>query len=339
MRTVSVSASGRYDIQLGRGIFASLGSAVRAVARGNRVMVVTDDNVAPLYLAAAEQSLSEAGFSVGHTILEAGEKSKCFAAYQALCELLAAERYSRKDLLIALGGGVVGDLVGFVAATYLRGIDYVQVPTTLLAVLDSSVGGKTAIDLAAGKNLVGAFWQPKLVLADLALLETLPEREWQSGRGEAVKYALLSRPIYEHFCRNGYDEAFYAMCIAYKRDIVEADEREDGKRKYLNLGHTVGHAVEALSGFTLAHGLCVAKGLAAAAEIGARAGVLTADRAEIMRLLSAFDLSVPYLKKDLLSYIARDKKAEGDTVDFVLLKRIGEPVIVKKTLAEWEALL
>ncbi len=339
MRTVSVSASGRYDIKLGKGILPSLGSAVRTVARSNRVMIVTDGNVAPLYLSVAKKSLSEAGFSVGHMVLEPGEKSKCFAVYQSLCEYLAAERYSRKDLLIALGGGVVGDLVGFVAATYLRGIDYVQVPTTLLAVLDSSVGGKTAIDIAAGKNLVGAFWQPRLVWADLDLLETLPEREWLSGKGEAVKYALLSRPIYEHFCRYGYNEAFYAMCIAYKRDIVEADERESGERKLLNLGHTVGHAVEALSDFALPHGLCVAKGLAAVAEISARAGLLTEERAEIARLLSPFDVSVPYLKKDLFAFIARDKKADGDAVDFVLLKKIGEPVIVRKNVAEWEKLL
>ena len=177
------------------------------------------------------------------------------------------------------------------------------------------------------------------MIADTDLLSTLPARELTGGRGEAVKYALLDREIYRYFSAHGFDETFYAMCIAYKRDIVEADERESGCRKFLNLGHTVGHAVELLSGFTESHGACVAKGLSFAAELSEKLGILESGREEIRSLLSSFDLSVPYLKRDLIAAIAHDKKADGEAVEFVLLREIGAPVLVKKRLDEWEKLL
>lgn len=339
MKSITVNASGRYEIRLGAGILPSLGTVAKRCVLGRRAMIVTDENVAPLYCGAAERSLKAAGFSVDSIVIPPGEESKSFPVYQAVCERLAAERYSRSDFLVALGGGVVGDLAGFAAATYLRGIALIQVPTTLLAMLDSSVGGKTGIDLSCGKNLVGAFWQPAAVIADTDLLSTLPARELTGGRGEAVKYALLDREIYRYFSAHGFDETFYAMCIAYKRDIVEADERESGCRKFLNLGHTVGHAVELLSGFTESHGTCVAKGLSFAAELSEKLGILESGREEIRSLLSSFDLSVPYLKRDLIAAIAHDKKADGESVEFVLLREIGAPVLVKKRLDEWEKLL
>lgn len=339
MKSITVNASGRYEIRLGAGILPSLGTVAKRCVSGRRAMIVTDENVAPLYCGAAERSLKAAGFSVDSIVIPPGEESKSFPVYQAVCERLAAERYSRSDFLVALGGGVVGDLAGFAAATYLRGIALIQVPTTLLAMLDSSVGGKTGIDLSCGKNLVGAFWQPAAVIADTDLLSTLPARELTGGRGEAYKYALLDREIYRYFSAHGFDETFYAMCIAYKRDIVEADERESGCRKFLNLGHTVGHAVELLSGFTESHGACVAKGLSFAAELSEKLGILESGREEIRSLLSSFDLSVPYLKRDLIAAIAHDKKADGEAVEFVLLRGIGAPVLVKKRLDEWEKLL
>ena len=318
MKSITVNASGRYEIRLGAGILPSLGTVAKRCVSGRRAMIVTDENVAPLYCGAAERSLKAAGFSVDSIVIPPGEESKSFPVYQAVCERLAAERYSRSDFLVALGGGVVGDLAGFAAATYLRGIALIQVPTTLLAMLDSSVGGKTGIDLSCGKNLVGAFWQPAAVIADTDLLD---------------------REIYRYFSAHGFDETFYAMCIAYKRDIVEADERESGCRKFLNLGHTVGHAVELLSGFTESHGACVAKGLSFAAELSEKLGILESGREEIRSLLSSFDLSVPYLKRDLIAAIAHDKKADGEAVEFVLLRGIGAPVLVKKRLDEWEKLL
>ena len=189
MKSITVNASGRYEIRLGAGILPSLGTVAKRCVSGRRAMIVTDENVAPLYCGAAERSLKAAGFSVDSIVIPPGEESKSFPVYQAVCERLAAERYSRSDFLVALGGGVVGDLAGFAAATYLRGIALIQVPTTLLAMLDSSVGGKTGIDLSCGKNLVGAFWQPAAVIADTDLLSTLPARELTGGRGEAVKYA------------------------------------------------------------------------------------------------------------------------------------------------------
>ncbi len=254
-----------YDIAIGRGLLASLGARIAGLRPGAKAFIVTDANVAHRHLAAAEAALARAGVASAHLVVAPGEKSKSFAGLQQVCEAIIAARIERADLVIALGGGVIGDLAGFAAAVVRRGLDYVQVPTTLLAQVDSSVGGKTAIDSAQGKNLVGAFHQPILVVADTATLDSLPEREFRSGYAEVVKYGLLGDAGFFAWLEAHWREVFgggpareeaIAVCCRAKAAIVARDERETGDRALLNLGHTFGHALEAACGFSdrLLHG-------------------------------------------------------------------------------------
>ncbi len=281
-----------YDIVIGRGLIASLGSRIAALRPCAKAFIVTDENVARHYLAGAEASLAEAGLASGHVIVEPGEASKSYRVFEQVCEAMIASRIERGDLAIALGGGVVGDLAGFAAAVVRRGLDYVQVPTTLLAQVDSSVGGKTAIDSAHGKNLVGAFHQPILVLADTAALDTLPPREFRAGYAEVAKYGLLGdagffawleanwRDIFAAGISSGSSAREHAIALSCraKAAIVARDERETGDRALLNLGHTFGHALEAACGFSgrLLHGEAIAAGKDVAPigfEPGKEAGV------------------------------------------------------------------
>ena len=282
---VEVSLGTRsYDIVIGRGVIASLGTRIAALRPGAKVFIVTDDNVARYALGERRSGAGQAGVATSRVIVAAGEASKSFAVFEQVCEAIIASRIERGDLVVALGGGVIGDLAGFAAAVVRRGLDYVQVPTTLLAQVDSSVGGKTAIDSARGKNLVGAFHQPILVVADTALLDTLPDREFRAGYAEVAKYGLLGdagfftpgwRPIGATFSpalRKSAREHAVAVCCRAKAAIVARDERETGDRALLNLGHTFGHALEAACGFSdrLLHGEAIAMGMALALEFSAR---------------------------------------------------------------------
>jgi 3-dehydroquinate synthetase len=256
--TVRVALDARsYDIVIGRGLLSSLGARIAALRPGAKAVVVSDENVVRHHLAAAEASLSRAGIAASRVIVPPGESSKSYRIFEQVCEAVIDSRIERGDLIVALGGGVVGDLAGFVASVLRRGLDYVQVPTTLLADVDSSVGGKTAIDSAHGKNLVGAFHQPILVLADTALLDTLPDREFRAGYAEVVKYGLLGDAGFFAWLESNWREVFsggparehaIAMSCRAKAAIVARDERETGDRALLNLGHTFGHALEAACG-------------------------------------------------------------------------------------------
>jgi 3-dehydroquinate synthase len=342
--TVKVALGARsYDIVIGRGLIPSLGARVKALRPGAKVAIVTDENVARHQLAAVEAAFANAGTPTSRVIVAVGEGAKSFRVFAEVCEAIIAARIERGDLVVALGGGVVGDLAGFAAAAVRRGLDYVQVPTTLLAQVDSSVGGKTAINSAHGKNLVGAFHQPILVLADTAVLDTLPAREFRAGYAEIVKYGLLGDAAFFSWLETNWRDVFaggparehaIALSCRAKAAIVARDERETGERALLNLGHTFGHALEAACGFSdrLLHGEAVAAGMALAFAFSARQGLMPfaeADRA--IRHLA--EIGLPTRVKDipgglppvdrLMELIAQDKKVKRGMLTFILARGIG----------------
>ena len=329
MNTVTVSASKTYDILIGSGLLTQLGERVKALGKAQKVCVVSETTVFPLYGKAVAESLENAGFSVVSFVFPAGEESKNGSVFLELLNFLAENRLTRSDLIVALGGGVTGDLAGFAAASYLRGIRFVQVPTTLLAAVDSSVGGKTAIDLPAGKNLAGAFCQPSLVLCDTDTLNTLPADIFRDGCAEVIKYGILYDPVlFSHLEDKGLDfdrEAVITRCVELKRDVVMEDEFDTGARMKLNLGHTIGHGVEAKSNFTLSHGKSVAIGMA----IVARASNCP-DTARILSILRQFGLptTTDDSAEDIFTYALSDKKRSGDLVKLILPNAIGDCSIV-----------
>ena len=345
METVTVHASGQSRILIGSGILPLLGREMRALCPAQTVAVAADRHVAPLYAETVCRSLETAGLRAVLFTFPAGESAKCPETWLSLLRFLAQEHLTRTDALVALGGGVTGDLTGFAAATYLRGIDLVQVPTSLLAMIDSSVGGKTAIDLPDGKNLVGAFCQPKLVLCDTDTLATLPAENRLDGFGELAKYAVLHDPALLREMQNTpqITDLVIARCVRCKRDLVEADEFDRGERRLLNLGHTLGHAIEARSGFSVSHGRAVAIGLAAAARIAAKRGLCTEACAErIESTLTALGLPVrsPYRINELLPYLVSDKKRSGETCFCILPRMVGRcelfPVPASELGSFWE---
>ena len=329
MKTVTVTASKSYDIKIGPGLLSSLGDEAAALGNAKKIAIVSETNVYPLWGAQAENSLRNAGFEVFSFIFPAGEESKSPGTYLNLLNFLAEHKLSRTDLIVALGGGVVGDLAGFAAATYLRGIRFIQVPTTLLAAVDSSVGGKTAIDLPGGKNLVGAFWQPSLVLCDTNTLTSLPRDIFLDGCAEVIKYGILyDEAFFSYLESTGADfdrEAVIARCVEMKRDVVMADEFDTGMRMKLNLGHTIGHGVEASSHFTLSHGKSVAIGI----SIVSRASHCP-DNDRIIGILKQFGLPTATNTdaETLYQYALSDKKRSGGTVNLIIPRTIGNCEIV-----------
>ena len=337
MKLVEVKASGSYCVKIGHGLLDTLGAELAALAAGN-VFVVTDTNVAPHYLERTENTLKNAGFSVISEIIPEGEPSKNLVNYEKLLRRMAAAHLTRADTVVALGGGMTGDLAGFAAASYLRGIRLVQVPTTLLAMVDSSVGGKTAVDLPEGKNLVGAFHQPALVLCDLDTLDTLPQAVFREGCAEVIKTAILfDRPLFEDLKRDGLNfnrESVIARCVEHKRDIVAEDEFETGSRKLLNLGHTLGHAVEKCSGYAVAHGAAVAIGTAAMARAFCRE-----DGEEIHAVLQKFGLplTTEFTPEELAEAALADKKRQGDTVTLVVPTAVGKCELCRLPVSELQS--
>lgn len=330
MKKITVSASKTYDVVIGTEILSQIGIRCRELSAGKTVALISDSNVAPLYAKAVEQSLTEAGFCVVSFVFPAGELSKNADVYLQILEFLAENQLGRKDLIVALGGGVCGDMAGFAAATYLRGIDFVQVPTSLLAMVDSSVGGKTAIDLPQGKNLVGAFHQPLLVLCDISLLDTLPQENFLDGCGEIVKYgALGDSALLQLLTKEKLQfprEDVIARCVEMKRDIVCADEFEGGLRMLLNLGHTLGHAVEKCSHFALSHGACVACGLAVVTRAAVAEGLCSAQDGEmILSALTALHLPIrtEIPLDDLMDAMRNDKKRVSGNITCILPHGIG----------------
>jgi 3-dehydroquinate synthase len=347
--TVAVALGARsYDIMIGRGLLASLGTRIAMLRPGAKAFVVTDENVARHHLAETEAALARGNVAASRIAVPAGEASKGFRVFEEVCEAVIASHIERGDLVVALGGGVIGDLAGFAAAVTRRGLDYVQVPTTLLAQVDSSVGGKTAIDSPQGKNLIGAFHQPILVLADTAALDTLPPREFRAGYAELAKYGLLGDAAFFAWLEANWRDVFggnasareHAIAVACraKAGIVARDERETGERALLNLGHTFGHALEAACGFSdrLLHGEAIAAGMALAFAFSARQGLLPAgDAARAVKHLA--DVGLPTGPKDipgtlpgvdrLMELIAQDKKVKRGKLTFILVRGIGSAFI------------
>ena len=351
-----------YDIAIGRGLLAEIGRRVAALRPGAAVAIVSDETVAARYLAQAEAALTTAGVRTSRVIVPPGEASKSWRVLEQVCEQLLAARIERGDLVIALGGGVVGDLAGFAAAIVRRGLSIVQVPTTLLAQVDSSVGGKTGINSAHGKNQIGAFYQPVLVIADTALLDTLPAREFRAGYAEVVKYGLIGDAGFFAWLEANWrdvlaggparEQAIATSCRA-KAITVANDERESGERALLNLGHTFGHALEAAAGFSdrLLHGEAVAIGMALAFAFSARRGLLApADAARVERHLTTVglptkpsDVAFEWPGPDaLMALMAQDKKARRGKLTLILARGIGasfvapdaDPAEVRAFLAE-----
>jgi len=350
--TVDVALGERaYDIVIGRGVLASLGARVAALRPGVRTAIVTDRTVAKHWLEQTERSLTEAGIQTSRVIVEEGEISKTYAGLEKVSEALIAAKIERNDLVIALGGGVVGDLAGFAAAILRRGVDFVQVPTSLLAQVDSSVGGKTGINSPQGKNLIGAFHQPVLVIADTSVLDTLSPRQFRAGYAEVAKYGVLGDEAFFTWLEAnhadifsggaGREHAIATSCRA-KAAIVSRDERENGERALLNLGHTFGHALEAATGFSdrLFHGEGVSVGMVLAAEFSAQLGMISeADATRVERHLAAVGLPT-HLRdiagfaqeglKDadaLMALMAQDKKVKRGKLTFILLQAIGRAVV------------
>ena len=331
MKTIDVPASRPYRVTIGSGALSLLGETARSLCPKARVAaVVSDDAVFPLHGEKALASLRDAGLETETCILPYGEASKTADTLVSLLNDLAARHVARSDVLVALGGGMIGDLAGLAAAVYMRGVACIQCPTTLLAAVDSSVGGKTAVDLPAGKNLMGAFWPPRSVLCDTDALATLPESVFADGCAEIVKTAVLFDPaLFDELSRDGlrFDrEAVIARCVAHKRDVVAEDEFDTGRRALLNLGHTLGHAVEARSDYALSHGRSVAVGTAVVCRAAAKAGSCDAGLpAAVEKLLQQFGLptGTPYSIDELLPFMLADKKRSGGTVNVIVPERIG----------------
>ena len=335
-----------YPIVCRVGAIDSVGAQLSSVlasapSKPSMVAVVTDENVAPHYLDRLLRSLGQMGLRVVSEVIAAGEAQKTPANHAALAETLVGHGLDRQSLVVALGGGVVGDLTGYVASSLFRGVRVVQVPTTLLAMIDSSIGGKTGVNLASGKNLLGAFWQPELVAIDPAVLVTLPAREWKAGMGEMLKYGLLdSESLYdqiEAYAKNPKDLELAAgvigRCAAYKSWIVSRDEREQtGERALLNLGHTVGHAIERAAGYgTVLHGEAVALGLIAAARVAAHLGVADPALEErVTTSVASFGLPTnldDWLRNDVIQHIGVDKKRTGTSITFVTPRGVGDTTL------------
>ena len=342
MKKVTVNASRVYDIIIDKGILDRAGELTASVKKPCRAAILTDSNVAPLYLERLEKALTGAGYEVVSYIIQAGEASKSAESYLAFLSFLAQNKITRSDCIFALGGGVVGDLCGFCAATYLRGVEFIQIPTTLLSMVDSSVGGKTAIDIPEGKNLVGAFYQPSLVICDYETLSTLPKEIFTDGCAEVIKYGLindkelfekLKSPIMPQI------EEIIEKCVCDKRDVVDADERDTGVRQLLNLGHTAAHSIEILSNFEISHGSAVAMGTAIILRAAAKLGHCSKEECdEAIALLSSYGLSTSclYSAHELAEIALNDKKRHGGSITLVMPYGIGDSRLYKVSVDSLE---
>lgn len=346
MREVTVSASKEYVVHIGSGLLPQIGSFAAANTKHKKVAVISDNNVWPLYGSTVQNSLSDVGLEVCHFVFPAGEASKCGDTYLQIVNFLAQEQLTRDDLLIALGGGVVGDITGFAAATYLRGVSFMQLPTTLLAMVDSSVGGKTAIDLPTGKNLVGAFYQPDLVLCDIDTLSTLPPAVFRDGCAEIIKYAILyDERLFSYLQENGlaFDrEEVVTRCVELKRDVVAQDEFDRGCRQMLNLGHTIGHGIEACSNYAINHGAAVGIGIAVVSRAACAMGMCTEEaRDQIEELLKKFSLcnKTEFTAEALFNCALSDKKRSGSYVNLIVPRRIGQCMILPTPVEELKSFI
>lgn len=336
MEIIKVNASKEYEVVIGGGILPTLGEKCFSLFGKSRAVIVTDSNVAPLWLGKVKSSLESAGIDTFEFIFPAGEESKSRETLFDFLEFAAENRITRSDFAVALGGGVTGDLTGLAASLYLRGIPFVQVPTTLLAAVDSSVGGKTAVNLTAGKNLAGAFYQPSLVLCDTDTLSTLPDSEFANGMAEVIKYGVIfDKELFDKV--QGGDvksdiEKIIARCVELKRDVVANDEFDNGERQLLNFGHTMAHSVEKCSNFEIAHGSAVAIGMVIAARASAKLGWSAEDCTKaIIEANKNNNLPVEcdFSATDLANAALSDKKRTGGTINFVVPQAMGRCVLKK----------
>lgn len=341
MKTVRVNASKSYDVLIGKGLIDKSGELITSAVDTKRFAIVSDDNVAPLFADRVKTSLERSGLSAELFVFEHGEASKCSAVLNKIYFFLAENHFTRSDGIIALGGGVTGDMAGYASATYLRGIDLIQIPTSLLSQVDSSVGGKTAIDIPEGKNLVGAFKQPSLVIMDTDTLLTLPRYFFTDGMGEVIKYGMIKSPeLFGKLCRYDIDSIKDVIddiifdCVSIKRDVVEADECEHGERALLNFGHTIGHSIEQYYNYTgISHGMAVAKGMELITELAAQKELCSSELCKrLSDCLSRYDLKIeikptlPELKAATLN----DKKRSGGSIGIIICSDVG--ISFKKTM-------
>ncbi|MCD7722904.1 MAG: 3-dehydroquinate synthase [Clostridiales bacterium] len=348
MKKITVSLPGHsYDILIKRGILNSCGEYIKSAAPAKRAAIVSDSNVAPLYMATVQESLESAGIDAVSYVFPAGEESKTTETVVKIVEFLAENELTRSDLVVALGGGVAGDMAGFAAAVYLRGIRCVQLPTTLLAQVDSSVGGKTGVNLPQGKNLCGAFHQPSLVIIDSNVLNTLPEHYFKDGMGEVIKYGCIKSEALFEKIENGaareFIEDIIYECVDIKRGVVERDEKESGERQLLNFGHTAGHSIEKLHNFSgISHGEAVGIGMVIIAAAGEKQGLTASGSAERIKLaLQKYGLKTQ--DENSLDKIAanmkNDKKRKANSINFVMLSSIGSSFIKEVELDKAPAFL
>lgn len=347
MRTLNVETGRPYEILIDKGLIDNCGEHIKKVSKANKIAVISDTNVFPIYGEKVVNSCKNAGYEVVSFTFKAGEASKNLATISNMYDFLAENHLTRSDLIVALGGGVTGDMAGFAAASYLRGIDFVQIPTSLLAQVDSSVGGKTGVDISAGKNLVGAFWQPILVLIDSNTLATLPQYYIDDGMAEIIKYGCIKdKALFEKLeNENAMDciEDIIYNCVSIKRDVVSRDEREKGERALLNFGHTIGHALEKISNFTgLSHGQGVAIGMVMMTNASEKAGITTTGTTKrVEALCKKYNLPTDsdVAKNEIATASSSDKKTSGSSITLVLLNEIGDSFLKKTPIADFEGFI
>lgn len=333
MITIPVNTGKPYKVHIGSGIIKTAGSEMKALGLSGKALIVSDDNIAPLWFNTVKESLTSSGFEVYSFVIPHGEENKNAVNLLSILNFAAENNFSRSDTFVALGGGVVGDLCGFAAAVYMRGINFVQIPTSLLAAVDSSVGGKTAIDLDSGKNLAGAFHQPKLVICDTDCFKTLPDEEFANGMGEVIKYGMFcDSELLDKLASDIDINQTVARCVAIKAKVVEADEFENGERAFLNFGHTIAHAIELLSGYTVPHGSAVAAGMVAITKACVKKGICEKEALDILSsLLNKFGLpeNFDFEIDEIYSATLKDKKNANGRITLVLPTSKGKSILKK----------
>lgn len=350
MKTIAVKASQKYDVVIGKNILSDCGRYIKNCTGAEKIALVTDDNVDKIYSESVTASLEANGFDVFKFVFPHGEASKCSDTLNRIYAFLAQNHFTRTDCVAALGGGVAGDMAGYASATYLRGMDFIQLPTSLLAQVDSSVGGKTAIDIPEGKNLVGAFKQPKLVICDTDALKTLPREFLIDGMGEVIKYGMIkSAELFQFLMKYDIDsvenvmDEIIAQCVSIKRDVVEADEFDKGERMLLNFGHTLGHSIEQYYHYTgISHGMAVAKGMEMITELSEKQGLcrkgLTEELVGCLKRYS-LDIEVEPAVNSLGKACLNDKKRMNGNIHIIICSDIGRASAVKMSVEKFEELL
>ena len=332
-RTVRINVGNGYDVYIENGIISRCGEILKKTAGHSRAAIITDSNVAKLYLEKVVSSVNRENIRADSFVFDAGEKSKSMETLEKILEYLAENRFTKSDTIIALGGGVTGDLAGFAASVYLRGINLIQMPTTLLSAVDSSIGGKTAVNLSSGKNLAGTFKQPRAVICDPGTFSTLPDDEFRNGMAEVIKYGVLfSEEMFDCLSDGATEDIgeIIERCVAFKGKTVENDEFDSGERKLLNLGHTVGHSIEKCSDFNVPHGFAVAAGMAIIARAGEKAGIThtgTARRIESVLKKNGRPVDCEFSAKRLVLAALLDKKRDGDRITLVIPVKIGKSIL------------